>query len=87
MVHTYSMNGINIAVDGNCGSINVLDTVASELLSHNSMKPFTYEQAVEKLQDPVLRCDMHPGKEAWDEVYALIGKEVLFARKRMKTLF
>lgn len=79
MVHTYSMNGVNIAVDGNCGSINVLDTVAYELLSQFN-EPFTYEQAAEKLRG------RYPGesiREAWDEVNALIEKGVLVAKNLM----
>ena len=34
MVHVYSMNGMNVAVDGNSGSINILDDAACELLKH-----------------------------------------------------
>lgn len=30
MVHTYSLNGYNITIDGNSGSIHVLDDIACE---------------------------------------------------------
>ena len=33
MVHTFTMNGFNFAVDGNSGSIHVLDDISCQLLS------------------------------------------------------
>ena len=39
MVHTYSLNGYNIAIDGNSGSIHVLDGITFEMLKDEDEMP------------------------------------------------
>ncbi|MDF9409816.1 thioether cross-link-forming SCIFF peptide maturase [Pelotomaculum isophthalicicum JI] len=75
MVHVYSMGGINIAIDGNCGSIHVLDRVAYELLAQFK-NPFTCEQAVQKLQG---KYPAESIREAWEEINSLVEKGILFS--------
>ena len=75
MIHTYSMNGIKIAVDGNSGSINVLDDATYDLLTQFK-RPFTYNQAYESLYG---RYSDEIIKEVWEEISALIEKGYLFS--------
>lgn len=75
MVHVYSMNEINIAIDGNSGSINILDDAAYELLTHFN-SPFSYEQALEKLEG---RYSEECIKETCEEINLLIEKGSLFS--------
>ena len=75
MLHKYSMNGINIAIDGNSGNIHVLDNIAYELMSQFE-EPFTYEQAFEKLHG---RYTSESVKEAWDDINTLVETGGLFA--------
>jgi len=75
MVHVYSMGGINIALDGNSGSVHVLDDVAYELLAQFK-KPFAYEQAVKKFQE---RYPAKSIREAWEEISLLVEKGLLFS--------
>jgi uncharacterized protein len=39
MVHTYKMNGYNIAVDGNSGAIHLLDDISFKILSDHEELP------------------------------------------------
>lgn len=75
MVHVYSMNGLNIAVDGNSGSIHVIDDAAYDLLSHFK-KPFTFEQAAGKLQG---KYPADSVREVWEEINSLVQKSLLFS--------
>ncbi|MDD4334450.1 MAG: thioether cross-link-forming SCIFF peptide maturase [Desulfotomaculaceae bacterium] len=75
MVHIYSMNGLNIALDGNSGSIHVIDDATYDLLSQFK-KPFTLEQAVEKLQG---KYPAESIREVWEEIDSLVKKDLLFA--------
>lgn len=75
MVHTYSMNEINIAVDGNSGSIHILDDVSRDMLTQFK-KPFTYAQAAEALQAKYTTAVI---EEAWEEINSLIKKGLLFS--------
>ncbi|MDD4768120.1 MAG: thioether cross-link-forming SCIFF peptide maturase [Desulfotomaculaceae bacterium] len=75
MVHVYSMNGINVAVDGNSGSIHVIDDAAYDLLAQ-FQKPFTFEQASEQLQE---RYPAQSIREVWEEIDSLVKKGLLFS--------
>lgn len=75
MVHTYSMNGINIAIDGNSGSVHILDNITYELLSCFN-EPFTYEQAVEKLGDRYANDTI---REVWEDINLLVEAGSLFS--------
>lgn len=39
MVHTYSLNGYNIAIDGNSGSIHMLDDITYQMLKDTNEMP------------------------------------------------
>ena len=75
MVHVYSMNGINVAVDGNSGSINILDDVAFEMLTYFK-SPFSYEQAFEKMKEKYSEQCI---KETYEEINMLIEDGSLFS--------
>jgi len=74
VVHVYAMNGIKIAVDVNSGSVNILDDISYELLSHFD-KPFTYEQAEEILKG---KFDSKVIREAVEDINQLVKEGLLF---------
>lgn len=80
MVHTYSMNNINIAVDGNSGCVHLLDNISYEMLSQFT-EPFTYQQAVGKLQD---KYSSESINEAWNDINELVEAGALFAHEMDK---
>lgn len=75
MVHTFTMNGYNFAVDGNSGSIHVLDDISYQLLS--SM------QELVPLNDVIkhfnTRYSYKEIKEAYDEIKSLKEQGLLFS--------
>lgn len=75
MVHTYSMNGLNVAVDGNSGSIHILDNAAYDLLAQ-CKDDFVFESAAALLRDKYTAADL---SEAWDEINFLKAKGLLFS--------
>ncbi|OPX84688.1 MAG: hypothetical protein A4E53_03745 [Pelotomaculum sp. PtaB.Bin104] len=75
MVHTYSMNGLNVAVDGNSGGIHILDNTAYELLAQ-CKNDFVFESAAAPLRDKYTEADL---SEAWDEINSLKTKGLLFS--------
>lgn len=82
MVHTYSMNGIKLAVDGNSGSINILDDAAYDLLV-KFKEPFTYEQAYKALHG---RYSDEVIKEVWEDICSLKKEGNLFSPEIDKSL-
>lgn len=50
MVHTYSLNGYKIAIDGNSGNIHVLDDITFDMLKDEDDMP-SLVKAQEKLKD------------------------------------
>ncbi|MDD3653517.1 MAG: thioether cross-link-forming SCIFF peptide maturase [Desulfotomaculaceae bacterium] len=74
MVHTYSMNGLNIAIDGNSGGIHILDNAAFDLLIQ-CKDHFVYDQAA-ILQDKYSVEDI---RESWEEINSLKEKGLLFS--------
>lgn len=82
MIHIYSMNGINLSVDSNSGSVNVLDDVSYDLLSY-FQNPFTYEQAVKKLNGKYSEESI---KETWEEINSLIEKGSLYSDEIDKSI-
>jgi len=75
VVHVYSMNGLNIAVDGNSGCVHVLDDMTYDLLARFD-SPFTFEQAAGSFQGKYSEGSI---REAWDEINSLIEKGFLFS--------
>lgn len=77
MIHVFTMNEINIAVDGNSGSINILDNAAYELLKHFS-SPFSVKQANEFLKGKYSdECIL----ETYGEIQTLIEDGSLFSKE------
>lgn len=81
MVHVYSMNGLNIAVDGNSGSIHILDNTTYDLLVQFK-NPFTCKQALEKLQG---RYSTDSIREVWKEINSLVERGLLFSPEIAQT--
>lgn len=75
MVHTFSMNGLNIAVDGNSGGIHILDQAAYDLLVQGQ-DHLVYEKAASPLRGKYPAEDI---KEAWEEINSLKEKGLLFS--------
>lgn len=75
MVHTYSLNGYNITIDGNSGSIHVLDDIACEMLKDgNEMPAFADVQA--KLKATYSADEIC---EAYGEIQSLNDQGMLFS--------
>lgn len=78
MVHKYSLNGFNIALDVNSGCVHVLDDISYELLDYidENMQKDCPEEVLGKLS-------VKYGKEeiisSYDELYKLYKDEMLFA--------
>lgn len=75
MVHTYSLNGYQIAVDGNSGSIHVLDDLTYQLLKDEKNMP-SKAQAQKKLKDAYTDDEI---SEAYEEIQSLHNEGVLFS--------
>jgi uncharacterized protein len=75
MVHTFTMNGYNFAVDGNSGSIHVLDDISYRLLSGM--------QELAPLNDVIKHSNTGYSyeeiKEAYDEIKLLKEQGLLFS--------
>ena len=63
MIHKYSMNGYNIVLDVNGGSVHVVDDAAYRVLDF--YKENTKEETVELLKDEFTKEQV---EEAWDEI-------------------
>lgn len=78
MVHTYSLNGYNIAIDGNSGSIHVLNDLTYEILKD--------AQAVPKLEDIKVTLngiyDIKEIDEAYEEICTLAEQGMLFSTSK-----
>lgn len=75
MVHVYSMNGLNIAVDGHSGSIHILDNAAYDLLVQFK-NPFTLDEAAGKLRGKYSSEEI---REVWEEINSLQHEGLLFS--------
>ncbi|NPV27876.1 MAG: thioether cross-link-forming SCIFF peptide maturase [Firmicutes bacterium] len=79
MIHVFRMNGYNIAVDGNSGSIHLLDNIGYQIL--NGMQQLDpLDDVIQRLKRdyPVLEII-----EAYDEIKTLKEKEMLFTPNRI----
>lgn len=93
MVHTFTMNGCNFAVDGNSGSIHVLDDISYRLLSgmqelvplNDVIKHFKKKVRGQTSPADELSVDECPLlkyeeiKEAYDEIKSLKEQGLLFS--------
>ncbi|MDD5603117.1 MAG: thioether cross-link-forming SCIFF peptide maturase [Eubacteriales bacterium] len=74
MIHTYEMNGYKIAIDGNNGSIHVLDDITFDILAgRQELPPRDYVLGQLKGSYPEAEID-----EAYAELLDLKGKRMLF---------
>lgn len=95
MVHTFTLNNMNFAVDGNSGSIHVLDDLSYQLLS-GMQELIPLENAVENLskkarghaslargfnadEDLLLKFTYEEIKEAYNEIKLLKEQGLLFS--------
>jgi uncharacterized protein len=74
MVHTYRLNGINIAVDGNSGSIHILDDIGYDILKETKKLP-SLNDTVEKFKNKYSKKDII---ETFNELTLLKDQGLLF---------
>ena len=75
LVHTYSLNGYNIAIDGNSGSIHTLDGIAYDMLKDAEKMP-TLADVQGKLKATYSADEI---RDAYDEIQSLNGQGMLFS--------
>jgi uncharacterized protein len=75
MVHTYSLNGYNIAVDGNSGTIHLLDDITFEMLKNEDKMP-SLINAQEKLGG---KYNSEEINETYEEIKTLNEQGMLFS--------
>jgi uncharacterized protein len=74
MVHTFTLNGCNIAVDGNSGSIHMLDDISYKMLS-GMQELLPLDDIIQKFQNIYPKQDII---EAYNELELLKKQELLF---------
>ncbi len=74
VVHTYSLNGYNIAIDGNSGSIHVIDDITYEILKDENEMP-SLESAQKKVGAKYSADEII---EAYDDIKILNDQGTLF---------
>ncbi len=75
MVHTYSLNGYNMAIDGNSGAVHLLDDLTFQILQDEKYLP-TIKKVVYKLKSKYMLDDI---EEAYKEIKLLEEQGVLFS--------
>lgn len=75
MVHTFLQNGYYIAVDGNSGSVHLLDELSYKIL-HNQERLISVDQALSLLKEEYSVEDI---QEAHSELSQLREKNILFS--------
>lgn len=75
MIHTYSLNGYNIAVDENSGAVHVLDDMTYEMLQEEVDLP-TIDELIRKLENKYNKEDI---VEGYEEILSLKEQGVLFS--------
>ncbi|MDD3395275.1 MAG: thioether cross-link-forming SCIFF peptide maturase [Negativicutes bacterium] len=76
MVHTYSLNGYYIAVDGNSGAIHFLDKVAFDMLQGETQFPLL-ANIKDKLNERYAVAEL---EEVYHEIEQLHNDEMLFSK-------
>jgi len=81
MIHTYRMNGYNIAMDINSGAIHVLDDLSYAILEKIKTDEKMDENASEHLLETMMKSCYKTTeiKEAYSELYELYKNEELFS--------
>ncbi|MBZ4666603.1 thioether cross-link-forming SCIFF peptide maturase [Mahella sp.] len=74
MVHTYSLNGYNIAIDGNSGNVHVLDDITYHMLEDMHEMP-SLADVRKKLKEKYTIDEID---EAYNEIKALADNDMLF---------
>lgn len=74
VVHTYSLNGYHIAVDGNSGSVHVLDDLIYQIVQDEKDLP-ELDQVIKQLQDQYQEEEI---SQAYDEIKQLIAAGLLY---------
>ena len=74
MVHTYSLNQYKIAIDGNTGSIHILDDITFEMLKDEEKMP-SFEKAELKLRNQFASEEII---DAYNEIKTLNEQGLLF---------
>lgn len=74
MIHVFSMNGYNFAVDGNSGSIHVLDDISYQILNEVQM-PILLEGVLDRLSTKYSKEEL---TEAYKEIQSLQEQGLLF---------
>ena len=77
MVHTYSLNGYNIAIDGNSGSIHVLDNLVYQMLKDEEEMP-----TLANIQKKLKTYSADRINEAYSEIQSLNEQETLFSSEK-----
>lgn len=74
MIHKYKMNGFNIVLDVNSGSIHAVDEIVYDILDY--YKKESIESIINILKD---KYPPESIKEAYNEIKELVNNEVLFS--------
>ena len=74
MIHTFTLNGLNFAVDGNSGSIHVLDDVSFDIIHNKNTLP-SMDDVLSSLSSKYNKTDI---LEAYREIEILINEGTLF---------
>lgn len=75
VVHTYSLNGYNIAIDGNSGAIHILDDITFDILKDENEMPLLVN-VQEKLKEKYTAGEI---REAYNEIISLNEQDILFS--------
>lgn len=67
MVHTYSLNGYNIAIDGNSGAVHLLDDLTYQIIQDEKYLP-SIKKVVYKLKS---KFKLEEIEEAYKEIKLL----------------
>ncbi|WMJ87976.1 hypothetical protein [Anaerocolumna sp. MB42-C2] len=78
MIHVYSLNGFNIAIDGNSGIIHVLDKLTYEILKDSKELPLL-NSVMKKLSHKYDKKDID---EAYHEIEMLIKQGTLLTSEK-----
>lgn len=79
MVHVFTMNGYNIAVDGNSGSIHMLDEISCNIIKE-MQQLIPLDDVLNRLQADYPAADVI---EAYNEIKTLKEQELLFSTDRL----
>ena len=79
MVHTYNLNGYNIALDVNSGAVHILDELSYDILNNlkNEIPQEIDKNIISKLESKYNENDI---KDAYAELYALYEQGQLFSK-------